>query len=250
MSRILVTAIFLAAILTACTADPKQVLFDQGHNQAFTIEEEGPLHLGNLAATLKKSELFVSATKDEISGEILASTDALIISGPFRPYSPKEIAAVKGFLQKGGRVAIMLHIAKPMWGLLDELGVDVANGVLRERNGTLENEPINFSVTDFAPHTLTNGLKSFNLYGGWPLRPAADHTQTIASSSDNAWVDLNGDAILNKGDVVQPFGIIVRGTIGQGEFVVFADDAIFQNKFLVEGNKALAANLGRWFAGR
>jgi hypothetical protein len=250
MSRIFILAIVvLATALTACMTEPKQVLFDQTHGQAFTIEQEGPLQLGSLATVLKESGLTVNATQQTITDESMTNIDALIISGPFRPYSTEEITTVKKFIKNGGRVAIMLHIAKPMWGLLDALGIDVANGVIREVDGVLENQAINFEVNTFSPHPLTKNLTTFNLYGGWPLRSTDDRSRAIALSSNKAWVDLNRDKIFNQGDPVQQFELIVAGTIGEGEFVVFADDAIFQNKFLAEENLTLAKNLGRWLSG-
>jgi hypothetical protein len=57
---------------------------------------------------------------------------------------------------------------------------------------------------------------------------------------------MDGDMKLSKGDIVQSFGVVVQGTHGAGRFVVFGDDAIFQNKFLDASNKQLARNLARW----
>jgi len=45
---------------------------------------------------------------------------------------------------------------------------------------------------------------------------------------------------------MQAFGVVVAGQAGAGRFVVFSDDAIFQNRFLGDNNRILAANLGRW----
>lgn len=251
MKQILVpTVLLLMTVLVSCTSDPKQVLFDQGHGQAFTVEQEGPLHLGEFSAIIAKSGLIIRSVSSELTADQFIDVDGLIISGPFKPYSKAEISAVTDFINRGGRVVIMLHVAQPMWNLLDKLGVDVANGVLREQSNLMDALPTNFNVVDFSAHTITHGLSTFDLYGGWPLRPAEEHVRTIARSSDKAWVDLNRDEILNQGDVVQQFGIIVTGTIGKGEFVVFADDAIFQNRFLGKDNRALAKNLGQWLSGK
>ena len=246
------TLIALLLISTACSDEQQArvLLFDQGHGQAFTIEDEGPLQLGEFATLLKKPGVTIRAIESELTPEALDSIDALIISGPFRAYSATEVTTVRGFIERGGRVAIMLHIAQPMWSLLDELGVDVANGVLREQVGILDENPINFSVTDLAAHPILQNLTAIKLYGGWPLRPAGDKTRIIAHTGTSAWVDLNANQLLDKEDAVQSFGVIVTGTIGQGEFVVFADDAIFQNRFLDQDNRKLAENLGRWLARR
>jgi hypothetical protein len=45
---------------------------------------------------------------------------------------------------------------------------------------------------------------------------------------------------------MQAFGVVIAGRSGRGGFVIFGDDALFQNKFLVEGNAALAKNLAKW----
>ncbi|MBW1897757.1 MAG: hypothetical protein JRI61_01710, partial [Deltaproteobacteria bacterium] len=39
------------------------------------------------------------------------------------------------------------------------------------------------------------------------------------------------------------------GKWGAGHFVVFGDDAIFQNKFLIEENALIGKNLARWLKG-
>jgi hypothetical protein len=78
------------------------------------------------------------------------------------------------------------------------------------------------------------------------LTNSAPSTRIIASTSPRSWVDLNGDGRLSKGDVMQSFGVVAAGELGAGRYVVFGDDAIFQNKFLDEQNGQLAKNLSRW----
>lgn len=250
MQKLIALTVMLLAF-TACTDESAsyRILFDQGHGQAFTIENEGELQLGQLADLLRGSGLKVQATTAELTPERLKDIDALIISGPFRPFSEQEVATIRAYTEGGGRVAVLLHVAQPLWGLLDALGVDVANGVLHEQGELIDDLDINFRVTDLSEHVLTRDLHAFNLYGGWPLRPAGDHARIIARTGDQAWVDLNGDRLLNNGDAMQSFGVVVGGTLGNGEFVVFADDAIFQNRFLDKNNRKLAENLGQWLAG-
>jgi len=42
--------------------------------------------------------------------------------------------------------------------------------------------------------------------------------------------------------------VAVAGRSGKGRFVVFGDDAIFQNKFLTGDNLVLGRNLASWLA--
>lgn len=225
------------------------LLFDQGHGQAFTIEKEGPLQLGGLAEIFRGAGWQVTSTSEMLSEKALAQVDALIISGAFRTLSDSELAAVDTFLRRGGRLAVLLHIAPPMWSLLDQLRVEVGAGVLRETQGFLGDEPLNFAVTDLASHPLTEGLAQFSLYGGWPLMPMDNQVRLVARSSQKSWVDLDRDGRLTQNDAVGSFGIIAEGRIGEGSFLVFGDDAIFQNRYLDKANRRLADNLSRWLKG-
>ena len=72
----------------------------------------------------------------------------------------------------------------------------------------------------------------------------------IAATSEDAWVDLDGNRKLSAADAVQSFGVVVAGTLGKGQFLVFGDDAIFQNKFLDDDNRRLANNLAEWFGAK
>ncbi|WP_026362398.1 DUF4350 domain-containing protein [Geopsychrobacter electrodiphilus] len=243
---------YILMVLFLCTpafANQPRVLFDQGHGQVFVIEQETGLHLSRLARTFIGEGFEVSSTAHPLTAGLLDKTDALVISGAFRPFSPAEIAEIIRFIKRGGRLAVMIHIGPPLKTLLRNLGVDVANGVIREEEQAIDHEPLNFRTSRLAPHPLTRGIKDFALYGCWPLRTLSPAGKTLAFSSNRSWVDLSGDKRLTPGDAVQAFGVVVTSRIGQGELLVFGDDALFQNRFLSGNNLILAKNLGRWLAG-
>jgi hypothetical protein len=135
-----------------------------------------------------------------------------------------------------------------MGDLLMRFGVDFSNSILHERNNGIDRD-INFRVTDLTATPLFAGISSFSAYGAWALNPGGSATG-IARTSPLSWVDLNGDGILSKGDAVGAFALVVTGTLGKGDFVIFGDDAVFQNRFLVDGNRSLAINLGKWLTRR
>lgn len=236
--------LFLSSIPTY--AFHPRILFDQGHGQAFVIEKEGNLHLSKLAKTFVEQGYEVSSTAHPLTAELLDNSDALIISGAFKPFSRTEVIEIKNFIERGGRVALMVHIGPPMLNLLLELGVDVANGVIREEQHVIGNEPLNFKIDNLRQHPLTHGLDDFSLYGSWPLRPLRSSGQILAYTSNHSWVDLTGDRRQTPGDAIQAFGVVVSNRIGQGEILAFGDDAMFQNRFLVGNNRLLAKNLGLW----
>ena len=248
ISLCVISLLFLSTSLASAVEISPNILFDQGHGQRFLIADTGDLQLSKFSETLAATGAQLRQTTATLTDEALKAATALVISGAFTPLQPDEIDAVVRFVQNGGRLAIMLHIAPPLDALLTRLGVYYSTSVLHERENAIDRD-INFRVTDLSPGPLTAGINSFSAYGVWALNPIAPITG-IARTSSASWVDLNGDGVLNKGDAVGAFAIAVTGALGQGDFVIFGDDAIFQNRFLDDDNRKLAANLGKWLTRR
>jgi hypothetical protein len=225
------------------------VLFDQGHGQKFLIERGGDLDLSALARTFRDLGDDVSTSSAPVTEKLLHGVDILVISGAFRPYTREEAEAVGRFVERGGAVCITLHIAPPLSGLLYRLGIDHSNSVIHEEEGLIEKDSLNFHVTRLAKHPLFRGVRQFSLYGGWALQNVRSGGRPIAWTSPSAWIDLNGNNSYDPGDARQQFAVAVAGEAGKGRFVVFGDDAIFQNRFLTGDNLILARNLAAWLAG-
>ncbi|QSV47012.1 DUF4350 domain-containing protein [Geobacter benzoatilyticus] len=221
------------------------VLVDQGHGQRFVVEQEGELHLSGLAAILKEEGLQVATGRERLTDDSLHKVAALVISGPFAPLAPEEVEAVVRFLERGGRVALMLHIGQPLAGLIHRVGADFSNSVLHERQNVIADNDITFRVRDLATHPLFGGMEQFGLYGGWALNGLTP----LARTSAEAWVDLDGNRKLSARDAVDRFAVVAEGNIGAGRILIFGDDAIFQNRYLDDGNTRLARNLAHWLAG-
>jgi len=247
--------IFLLALVAVCSLAAHSVaaplvLFDESHNQQFVVGKSGLLDLSELAALYQANGFTVSSHSGGLSKETLAPVDVLVLAGPFESLSSSELEAVIEFIDAGGGLAIMLHIAPPVRNLLHRLDVDFTNGTLREANQTIDGNPLNFKINIMADHPVTAGLESFSIYGAWALRGTAQHTVVLAETSQHAWVDLNHDNQLAAGDAVQTFGVMVAGARGKGRYVVLGDDAIFQNRFLDEDNRKLALRIVNWLGSR
>lgn len=241
---IAVCMIFSAAVVS-WGAGPL-VLVDQGHGQRFVVEQGGELHLSGLASILKEEGLQVTTGRERITDESLDKAAALVISGPFAPLAPEEVDAVVRFLERGGRVALMLHIGQPLAGLIHRVGGDFSNGVIHERQNVIAGNDITFKVRDLTTHPIFGGMEQFGLYGGWALNGLTP----LARTSSEAWVDLDGNRKLSAGDAVDRFAVVTEGNIGAGRILIFGDDAIFQNRYLDDSNTCLARNLAHWLAGQ
>jgi hypothetical protein len=242
-----------AVLMVFCSASfagaGPTVLFDQGHGQKFVLDKNGPLDLSSFADVVRKSGCQLKVLDGPLTRASLSGVDALVISGAFHPLAPDELQVVASYLAQGGRLCVMLHIGMPVGALLQQLGVNYSNGVIHETENVILNDPLNFRVTRLERHPLTAGLQRFSAHGAWALMNKADTARIIARTSPTAWVDLNGDHKLSSVDAVQSFGVMVTGSYGKGQFVVFGDDAIFQNKFLESDNMLLARNLAEWLKG-
>ena len=246
---ILILSILILFCSTVQAHARTKVLFDQGHGQRFLIERGGDLDLSLLAGIFRDLGHEVSTTSVPLSDRLLEGVDVLLISGPFRPYSPEEIETVNRFVERGGAVSITIHIAPPLSTLLFRLGVDYSNSVIHEEEDIIERDPLRFRVTRLESHPLFQGISRFSLHGVWALLEARSNVHSIARTSPGSWIDLNGNGRFDKGDARQSFAVAVAGEAGKGRFVVFGDDAVFQNKFLKEDNLVLARNLAAWLAG-
>ena len=242
---------FMSILVLTCLAfatpgeAAQKVLFDTGHGEPFRIEDKGPLQLSGLAEAIQAAGAQIETIDQPFSDATLAGANALVISGAFSALHPAEIEAVVRFLEGGGKVAIMLHIAPPMASLLSRLQVRYTNGVILERQNVIDNDPLRFKVSRLSDHPVLQGMSDFSLYGAWGLINENETTRIAAATTPQAWIDLNRDKAQAKEETAA-FGVAVTGEVGKGGFIVFGDDAIFQNKFLEGNNRILAANLAGW----
>jgi hypothetical protein len=238
--------LLLFLLPVSATAGPT-VLFDQGHGQQFLVEKDRPLDLSQLASLFTEEGATISVSNKPLTAKSLADVDVLIISGPFLALSEAEIDAILQFVDQGGRLAVMAHIASPLTQLLNRLEISISSAPIYEVQNTLKDNTRDFMVSRLGDHSLTRDMDGFIVYGGWALMGRGKDMQEIAGTSQNAWVDLNNNGVFNEKDARQAFSLIIVGTSGHGSFAVFGDDAIFQNQFLKGGNLLLGRNLARWF---
>ena len=190
----------------------------------------------------------VRTSSGRFSLEALQGVEALVISGPFVPLEPDEVKAVLTFVVGGGRLALMLHVGQPLQGLLEALGIQYSRGPVHETAGLIGGRDLDFSVTRFAPHPVTDGLGSLSVFGCWALKNFSPQASEIAGTGATAWLDSDGNGRLSPGEPVGEHAVVVAGTLDEGAYVVYGDDAVFQNRFLDEYNRDPGRRLARWLA--
>lgn len=242
----LMSILVLASLIWTTPGEAAQkVLFDTGHGERFLVNDPGPLQLSGLAEIMKTAGAEVATSDQPFSDATLAGAHAVVISGAFNALHPAEIEALQRFMQGGGKLAVMLHIAPPMSTLLQSLHVTYTNGVVQERQNVIDNDPIRFRVQQIEQHPALSGVTQFSVHGAWGLLNLSPTARVVAATGPQAWVDLNMDKVQEKKETAS-FGVAVAGEVGKGGFIVFGDDALFQNKFLDDDNRYLARSLAGW----
>ncbi|WP_371374166.1 DUF4350 domain-containing protein [Thalassotalea aquiviva] len=245
---LLTTLVMIATVTTSMPVLAANILFDQGHRQAFLYNDDKALGLSQFSDILARKGHKVSASHTPLTTELLQQVDALIISGPFKPFSQTEQNIIADFVGSGGKLLVMIHIPHTVGALLASLNIDVSNFPLHEIEHTIAQEDKNFRVKDLSEHWLFDNISSFNLYGGWALRAQGNPQASLAKTSAHAWLDINNNRLKDSADMSSSFAVIVHKKLHQGDILVFADDAIFQNRFLTANNKQMAQNIAAWLA--
>lgn len=84
----------------------------------------------------------VLSIKETFEKENLSQAKALIISGPFKPLSEKEIDVLKDYVKEGGGLFVMLHISSPAQKLFETFGVEITKGAISEKENFLNKKQI------------------------------------------------------------------------------------------------------------
>lgn len=246
IKKLLLFIISLTIINNVYAEKTNKVIFDESHMQAFVISKEGELQLSNLAKVFKEEGLLVSSNKEPITKNILKNIESIVISGPFKEITKDEIEELYNFVNNGGNLIVMLHISPPAIQLFEKFGVTITKGSISEMvNLIYPDKNLDFEVKNFSYSKLFNDITKFSVYGSWGLISIDKNVNIIAKTSEKSWIDLNRNGTFDENEPKGPFGIIAKGRVGNGNFIFFADDAIFQNKFLKDENLTLAKNLAK-----
>lgn len=244
--KILALALAAALVSTIAVAAPV-ALFDQAHGQRFLIDKSGELSLGGLAQAFRAAGFEVKPTSEPFTPESLKGVAVVVSSGSLAPFKATEIDALKKFVAEGGKLSVMMHISPTYEALLIPFGIAGSPGVVHETENVEQINSLDFTAKDLAKHPLFEGVEGVKFYGSWAVAGVAGKTEALAKTSKNAWMDLNRNKVRDeKYEPLIAFGLIVAAEIEKGRVIAFADDALFQDKFLTGDNARLAANLAKW----
>ncbi len=264
---------FTAAILAVVNPKVPKVYFVTGHGERDPDAADGAGY-SQLKDAIKRDNYDVEKTT-LLAGAVPADCDLLVIAGPKAPFTDPEKAALKAYLDKGGRALVMLD---PVLGdraqssgleaLLKGYGVAVDNDLVVDPSKQLPFFSLAAVYVDqFRSHPVVDGMQGLAV-----LFPIARSVTTVAApgasssilltTSDKGWgqrdlkANATGQLEIKKapGDVPGPVSL---GVAAQSEkdkengwrLVVFGNSAFATNQYLANaGNSNLVLNAVNWLA--
>ncbi len=265
---------FTSAILGVVNPKVPKVYFTTGHGE-HDPDAMGQDGYSQLRDALKRDNLEVQKTS-LLSGSAPADCDLLVIAGPTAPFADAEKAALKGYLDKGGRALVLLdpvlgNRSRPsgLEDLLKGYGVEVQNDLVVDPGRRLPFFDLSaVYVADFRSHPVTEGMQGLAV-----LLPVARSVTTTAApgatssilltTSDQGWGQRNlalnaaGQLELKKamGDP-SPASLGVAAQSDKDKekgwrMVAFGNSAFAENAQVANaGNVNLADNAVNWLVQR
>jgi hypothetical protein len=121
-----------SAILGVAEGSEPLVLFLEGHRERSIEDFSDTQGLSKLAAEMRRDHMDVARLTLEPGTEVPTNCAALVIAGARLPVVDSELAALRRYLERGGRLMVLLENARPagIEDLLAEWGLQVADGVV------------------------------------------------------------------------------------------------------------------------
>ncbi|MBI4345013.1 MAG: hypothetical protein HY555_05475 [Euryarchaeota archaeon] len=200
------------------------VLLDMAHENAYT-----PTELGSLLAriTARGYGLEYLEEKEEL-GKKLRYADALVVIAPMEPFGPEEMALIRQFVEKGGRVVLVADPTREM----DMRGISTTLGVvfeddylynLKENDGNFRN----IYIRDFRENAITRGLGKVALYTA----------SSVTSDGGIAFTDENTfSSVLEGKRGLSPMALTVDSRVlalGDLTFLIEPYDTVADNPRLI-----------------
>jgi ABC-type uncharacterized transport system involved in gliding motility auxiliary subunit len=263
---------FTSAILGVVSTKVPKVYFVTGHGER-DPDGFGGDGMSQFKEMLTRDNLDVQKT-NLLAGSVPPDCDLLVIAGPRAPYTDAEKAALKAYLDKGGRAFVLLDPVlaaqqRPsgLEDLLKAYGVEVQDDLVIDPARRLPFFDLSaVYVTDFRSHPVVNGLQGLAV-----LLPVARSVTTVTApgatstilltTSDKGWGETNlaqlvktGQAQKDANDIAGPvsLGVAAQSDKDKGSgwrLVAFGNSAFLTNAQIANaGNANLGLNAVNWLA--
>lgn len=145
----------------------KKIYFLSGHGERSDSQKRRGFKVAKKAL---QNEGFDLADLNLIKeGEVPKDTAVVIIAAPHKDLLPKEVEALKNYLEKGGRLFILLEPFDDagLKNFLAGYGVNLDDGIIFELNQLTQDRAIlSPIVTQYGPHRITQDFSLYTIFPG------------------------------------------------------------------------------------
>ena len=152
-------ALFTRALYSLTQAVRPVVHFVQGHGERSPLDFDRLSGYSRIAARLRDENLEVETLDLGRSRSVPNHCALMVVAGPRRAYAPFEIALIRDYLNRKGRLLLLLD-ARTQTGLeplLREWGVLLGGDVVVDETRTLTGRELH--VVDYPSHPITDPLQ-------------------------------------------------------------------------------------------
>ncbi len=198
-----------SALLNLTESEKPRILFTRGHGE-HALDDFAAGGLSGAADYLERENFEVDEWASLGAGEVPADTDLVVIAGPTAGFVAPELAALRAYLERGGRLLVLLDPALvPGGGGLVETGL---RGLLAEYGVTVDDtivvDPANplpffgaetIFANTFGSHAVTEPLQRGELAVILPLArsvrpgtaPGGYTASELVTTSAEGWGETN-----------------------------------------------------------
>jgi len=179
----------------------------------------------------------IIATPDIIAGSDPKS-NLLVSVGPGRAYTDSEVNGMLSFVKRGGNIIIGDNSENSI-RMADKLSLSLFQERLWDEHYYGSN--ISWVYTKASLNNVTYRIVMPHPTAIINNNPSS---VTLATSSNDSYIDVNGNGDIEAMDAIGPFNLVVVASYGSGKVVFVSDPGIFSNEVInVADNEKFLINL-------
>ncbi len=189
----------------------KVVYFTEGFGEASFQDQQDPKGYAGAKLALEQENYEVKPLLLLSAENVPEDASVVIVAGPTRPFTDAAIAALDGYLRRGGHLLVMVGPRQggdKLTELLAAWGARVGNDIVIDREVRLFEGPrlgVVPLVKTYGQHPITQAFRDYTVFPQTStVEPAAEgktglQATPLVSTSETSWAESDVDAVFNQG---------------------------------------------------
>ncbi len=201
----------------------RKLLWDVRHRE-FSLSDH--YYFSKLATYLKEWGINFEEREEQLAFKFLSAFDILVLCYPEEPFSPREKADIKRFMEAGGRVIVTAYyrcsdrVAGICNTLTEEWGIKFRDDEVIDPLHCMDNDPLLITTSKFSP-----GLKGVSqiFFPCSASLEIGEEVEVLILGEESALSDIAGSNII----------LGASRSIGKGELIALGT-SVFWDNFAIE----------------